>query len=187
MEDRESKFTKNLVKQFYSAGLLFDSLNYFGDLSEDLVAKKQYAKRKAMYLNRCFQTGEQPVPGPLLGESEENQDQATGGSEYPTAPTNYPTEQSNYPPVAPTNYQNYESPPNPKPRSNPTPDIPANNNSNYYSQETSSNDQSSEISPEEMLKAQKLCKFATSALQYEDVPTAIKNLEECLNLLKYRK
>jgi hypothetical protein len=32
-----------------------------------LVAKKQYAKRKAMYLNRCFQTGEQPIPGPLIG------------------------------------------------------------------------------------------------------------------------
>lgn len=60
MEDREGKFTKfvvdflnydiccfmmydilkllirNLVKQFYSSGLLFDSLNYFGDLSEDV-------------------------------------------------------------------------------------------------------------------------------------------------------
>lgn len=42
-------------------------LNCFGDLSEDLVVKKQYAKRKAMYLNKCFQTGETPIPGPLVG------------------------------------------------------------------------------------------------------------------------
>lgn len=37
-------------------------------LNLKLVAKKQYAKRKAMYLNRCFQTGETPVPGPVGGK-----------------------------------------------------------------------------------------------------------------------
>ena len=31
-----------------------------------LVAKKQYAKHKAMYLNKCFQTGQTPIPGPLV-------------------------------------------------------------------------------------------------------------------------
>lgn len=198
MEDRESKFNKNLVKQFYTAGLLFDSLNYFGDLSEDLVTKKQYAKRKAMYLNRCFQTGEHPVPGPLLGdESGENEGDEEGASSdpnnLPTAPTNYPLPPTdnqtyypptNYPQVPQNNYnQNYiESPPNPKPRS-----IQQAPESHFSQEIVSSNDQTSSISPEELLKAQKLCKFATSALQYEDVPTAIKNLEDCLNLLKYRK
>ncbi len=80
------------MKQFYSAGLLFDVLNCFGELSEDvgfcyvsiylildffnvfrvykLVVKKQYAKRKAMYLNKCFQTGETPIPGPLVDGKE---------------------------------------------------------------------------------------------------------------------
>ena len=28
---------RNLVKQFYTSGLLFDTLNYFGDLSEDVI------------------------------------------------------------------------------------------------------------------------------------------------------
>ena len=35
-----------------------------------------------------------------------------------------------------------------------------------------------------MLEAQKLCKHATSALQYDDVQTAIQKLESCLRLLK---
>jgi len=45
-EDRKAKFNKNLVKSFYSAGLLFDVLNYFGDLSEDLIAKKTICQKK---------------------------------------------------------------------------------------------------------------------------------------------
>jgi hypothetical protein len=48
-----------------------------------LVTKKQYAKRKAMYLNKCFQIGETPVPGPLTGEDGEQQSDefgAAGGS-----------------------------------------------------------------------------------------------------------
>lgn len=37
--------------------------------------KKQYAKRKAMYLNKCFQTGETPIPGPLIGGDYQQQQQ----------------------------------------------------------------------------------------------------------------
>lgn len=166
-EDREAKFTKNLVKQFYSSGLLFDSLNYFGDLSEDLVQKKQYAKRKAMYLNKCFQTGETPIAGPLIGEELDGEgNQNDGESDNNPGPS---------PPSVPANYYP-QSNPSPKPRANPAPEQRAS-----YQQETA---HQTDISPEAMVKAQKLCKFASSALQYEDVPTAIKNLEECLSLLK---
>jgi vacuolar protein sorting-associated protein VTA1 len=38
-----------------------------------------------------------------------------------------------------------------------------------------------------VLQAQKFCKFAASALQYEDIPTAIDNLEKCLRILKTGK
>ena len=37
------------------------------------------------------------------------------------------------------------------------------------------------------MQAEKLCKFAASALQYEDVSGAIENLEKCLRLLKTGK
>lgn len=44
------------------------------------------------------------------------------------------------------------------------------------------------VYPHELMqKAQKFCKFASSALQYDDVDTAITNLEQCLALLKTTK
>jgi len=39
------------------------------------------------------------------------------------------------------------------------------------------------LAAEDLVKAQKFCKFAGSALQYEDVPTAISNLQKALSLL----
>lgn len=43
---------------------------------------------------------------------------------------------------------------------------------------------SSTLSPEDSEKAQKYCRFAASALQYEDVKTAIENLHKALALLE---
>lgn len=38
--------------------------------------------------------------------------------------------------------------------------------------------------PEQIAKAQKYCKYTASALTYDDVPTAIVNLQKCLRLLQ---
>ncbi len=35
-----------------------------------LIVKKDYAKKKAMYLNKCFQNNEVPVPGPLVQSND---------------------------------------------------------------------------------------------------------------------
>jgi vacuolar protein sorting-associated protein VTA1 len=43
---------------------------------------------------------------------------------------------------------------------------------------------SSALKPEQMAKALKYCKYIQSALTYEDVPTAISNLQKCLRLLQ---
>lgn len=174
-EDRQANFNKNLVKQFYSAGLVFDCLNYFGELSEDLVAKKQYAKRKAMYLNKCFQTGEKPIPGPLTSEGDNNDEFANYDSG--TTDAGYTPVQPNAPPSGAVNKYPV------------LPDISYNNASNsnaQYFQDTTQTSASG-LSADAMQKAQKLVKYAASALQYEDVPTAISNLEQCLNLLKSGK
>ena len=39
------------------------------------------------------------------------------------------------------------------------------------------------LKPEDFARAMKLCKFATSALQYEDTKTAVENLSKALSLL----
>lgn len=40
------------------------------------------------------------------------------------------------------------------------------------------------LNAEDLIKTQKYCKFANSALQYDDIPTAVANLEKALKLLK---
>lgn len=41
-----------------------------------------------------------------------------------------------------------------------------------------------QVSPEEIIQAQKFIKFAASSLTYEDVPSAIDNLLKALRLLQ---
>jgi len=40
------------------------------------------------------------------------------------------------------------------------------------------------LNAEQMTKAQKYCKWAGSALNYDDIPTAIANLQKALKLLQ---
>lgn len=40
-----------------------------------------------------------------------------------------------------------------------------------------------QLTPSQITKAQKYCKFAASALSYDDVPESIANLQKALKLL----
>lgn len=199
-DDRNSNFHKNLVKSFYSAGLLFDVLNCFGELSEDLIAKKKYAKCKAMYLNKCFQSGETPIAGPLI--SDEGSNEEPQASSHPdNGPSLYPgyPSQPLQPQLPPSN--TYSSPIkpsvndslSPRPNSSKHSHVPETTSHQKptvgYQEDTysSSTGGQATISPEMMAKAQKYAKYATSALNYDDVSTAITNLEECLKILKTGK
>jgi len=197
-DDRNSNFHKNLVKSFYSAGLLFDVLNYFDELSEDLVAKKKYAKCKAMYLNKCFQSGETPIAGPLISDEGSNEEpsasnyQDSGNPAGPSYP-GYPSQPSQ-PQLPPSTYSSPVKPTAPRPRSsnhsNPSTEHTSHSKPTPGYQEeasASSSGAQASISPELMAKAQKYAKYATSALNYDDVSTAITNLEECLRILKTGK
>lgn len=46
---------------------------------------------------------------------------------------------------------------------------------------------SSNLTPEQLIKAQKYCKWAGSALTYDDVKSAIENLQKGLHLLQFGK
>ena len=54
-----------------------------------------------------------------------------------------------------------------------------------YSSPCSNSEASGEaVSPEDVSQAQKLCKFASSALDYDDVTGAVDYLTQALQLLK---
>ncbi|XP_055327482.1 vacuolar protein sorting-associated protein VTA1 homolog [Paramacrobiotus metropolitanus] len=75
-QDRAGHFDKNVIKAFYTAGLLFDVLAVWGEVSDDVARQQKYAKWKAAYIHNCLKNGEVPVPGPLAegGDGEANED-----------------------------------------------------------------------------------------------------------------
>uniref|UniRef100_A0A3P9I7B4 Vacuolar protein sorting-associated protein VTA1 homolog n=2 Tax=Oryzias latipes TaxID=8090 RepID=A0A3P9I7B4_ORYLA len=153
-EDRAERFHKNMIKSFFTSSLLLDVLSVFGELSEENVKHRKYARWKATYIHNCLKNGETPQPGPIgMDEDEE-----AGGN--PVQPESPPS----------TNYNNIQIPPGAHAPANTPADLPPPAGG-------------LQLSADDFTKAQKYCKYAGSALQYEDVGTAIQNLQKALKLL----
>ncbi|KAH9381423.1 hypothetical protein HPB48_008997 [Haemaphysalis longicornis] len=183
------------------------------DWLEKVANHRKYARWKAAYIHRCLKNGEAPVPGPLKGDDEgfEEDAGAVGGNPSPSnGPAGATGGSDGFPPLPPgfavggagasgfsgpstsgqPSFGDYQ--PMPSSLSVPTPGSQA-----PPSTPSSSTQPSPSMAPlediraangvalrtEDFNKAQKYCKFAGSALQYEDVPTAIENLQKALRLL----
>lgn len=199
--DREANFNKNVVKAFFTAGRLYDVLETFGELSTEVMQNRKYAKWKATYIHNCLKNGETPIAGPMAGEGDDE------FNEFMNAPLPTPATPSDepgpgpsmgfvLPPAAPSgSTQDYgidafdpltiRAPSPPKdPEKSPggfkayVPDTPTQETTTYEATGVTG------LGPELMTKAQKYCKWAGSALNYDDVPTAIENLQKALRLLQ---
>jgi len=166
--DRAANFGKNVVKCFYSAGILFDVMQTFGPLTPENAHYRKYAKMKAAYIHNCLKTGETPIAGPLANDDDEEDNegqedmQEVHQEEIPSAPAN--------PPTAPSS--GYTPAPAP---------VPAAALSNLN---ISSPGATASLSYDKVAKAQKLCKYAISALDYQDTKTAVENLTKALHLVQ---
>uniref|UniRef100_A0A3Q0QQM5 Vesicle (multivesicular body) trafficking 1 n=1 Tax=Amphilophus citrinellus TaxID=61819 RepID=A0A3Q0QQM5_AMPCI len=186
-EDRAGRFHKNMIKSFYTASLLLDVLSVFGELSEENIQHRKYARWKATYIHNCLKNGETPQPGPLGMDEDEEAGPAPGIGFTPgpgSAPSGPPT----------TNYNNIHIPPGAHAPANTPAELPPptavkpvpmpRSVPNVDPTLLSAQQQGGvQLSPEDFTKAQKYCKYAGSALQYEDVSTAIQNLQKALKLL----
>lgn len=216
-QDREANFGKNVVKAFYSSGVLYDVLQTFGELTEEATHNRKYAKWKAAYIHNCLKNGETPIAGPLPDQEENDEENAAGGGGSNTSPdTNNsasfpdPTQFQQQPPSSaadepqappPTDIERSPPATTPptvdevldNPNKLPSPPVdeekpggfepyvpPAQPSPVYVPPAPVANVQ---ITPEQMLVAQKYCKYAGSALNYDDVKTAIANLQKALTLL----
>ncbi|KAF5282756.1 hypothetical protein FQR65_LT02753 [Abscondita terminalis] len=180
-QDKIEKFGKNVVKAFYTAGILMDVLEQFGTLSDDMFNKRKYAKWKAAYIHNCLKAGEQPFSGPpvarnLLEFSDE--DEPVPPDSIPPETPVMPTPPHPEPADSPVNYPVTPIPPVPQARPPvnitevPEPAPRANSTTGVT------------LEPDQLEKAQKYCKWAGSALTYDDVNTAIDNLQKALSLLQ---
>lgn len=208
-QDRASNFGKNVVKAFYTSAMLYDIITTFGELSEEAAQCRKYSKWKAAYIHNCLKNGETPQPGPVQSEGEDYlQNVAAGANPPPPASASgmgwntTPIQPVPYQPPPPT--QNFQPDP-PTPNSNSNSSLPFNlpdppkdpepkhpggfipynpSTSNIPSLEPVHPSSSMTRTPEQIAKAQKYCKYVSSALNYDDIPTAIDNLHKCLNLLQ---
>ncbi|XP_037821866.1 vacuolar protein sorting-associated protein VTA1 homolog [Lucilia sericata] len=194
-QDREGNFGKNVVKAFYSCGVIYDVLQTFGELSEEALHNRKYAKWKAAYIHNCLKNGEVPIPGPMQeqNEDEENVNETNEGDETnnespvdtePQDNANAESGESDRPTVEDilNNPDKLPSPPMEEEKPGGfEPFVPPAQPHPVYTVPQPAADL--KITPEQMLKAQKYCKYAGSALNYDDVKTAIENLQKALTLL----
>jgi len=161
-QDRAANFGKNVVKCFYSSGILFDVMQTFGSLTPEVAHYRKYAKMKAAYIHNCLKNGETPIAGPLAGEEEEDDnDNEIAENQSEEHQEDIPSVFVN-PPSAPVQ----------------APDMAGMNIS------TPSSSTSATLSYDKVARAQKLCKYAISALDYQDTNTAVENLTKALHLVK---
>ncbi|KAI4480035.1 hypothetical protein M0804_010396 [Polistes exclamans] len=180
--DRASNFGKSIIQSFYTAGLLYDVLMVFGELTDEAAQNRKYAKWKATYLHNCIKNGETPVPGPLQDEDGEDNLNEFSNKDNSNSSNNLPDNEdntSNLDASSPTNVNIF----------NPTPAI----SENEGNEKSKSNipdfkstikvDGGIDLSTEQITKAQKYIKWAGSALNYDDVPTSVLNLQKAVHLL----
>lgn len=205
-QDRASNFGKNVVKSFYSSSILYDIITVFGELSVEAKQNRKYAKWKAAYIHNCLKNGETPHPGPMPNEDEDELVNISAGGADPNESagsssnfgwnTNPYASQATVPqpqdnnPTSNTQINNDDyffrapSPPKDPEEKNPGGFVPFNPEKSHVPfNEPSNNDDSRKISAELIMKAQKYCKYAGSALTYDDVTTAIDNLQKALRVL----
>lgn len=199
-QDREQSYGKNVVKAFYTAGMIYDVLTEFGELTDEAAQNRKYAKWKAAYIHNCLKNGETPVPGPMPTE-EDAGDLEPGPSNIQTTDIVQPPapNPSNTPDVSPSNTSVLPDPSavNQLPNVPVTPELNPGGFVPYMPTATSVPPQPAvraspsfgdgnqvTLSADQVSKAQKYCKWASSALNYDDVKTAITNLSNALELLQ---
>lgn len=178
-EDRKGNFNKNVVKSFFTAGIIFDLLQTYGELTEEVSQQRKYSKWKATYIHNCLKNGITPQAGP--NQEEEQFDDFQPGASGMSLPV-FPTlpDQNGYgttPSSASLSVPGSHAPPSSPSSSNQV------SPSSTAQISTICATNGSPLSAEDFARVQKYCKFAGSALQYEDVPTAIDYLQRALLML----
>jgi len=192
--DRKGVFNKNTVKAFYTSSLLIDILQSFNNkqLTEELEKMRKYGKWKAAYIHNCLKNGETPIAGPVPSEEDGEEGFEEGGNnEFSTSfPSSNPNNPSSYyqedPRNGPSSSTGFYNPPPQQPQHQQPPPPPQQTSSSYYNPAPQPVPPSVPAPPstDMITLAQKYTKFASSSLNFDDVPTAIDNLRKALNLLE---
>lgn len=159
-----------------------------GDLPEEIEERIKYAKWKAADIIRALNEGRQPHPGPP-GASTLPNEPAQDSSSRISDDSNLPSFSGHFSPTI--HAQSTLSPPPPPPQqpvrpteriSSPPVVLPSINTRPGPAPSAPSS-AGTAATTATLANAERLARFSLSAIQFEDVPTAIKNMEQCLALL----
>ncbi|KAG8444178.1 hypothetical protein GDO86_009383 [Hymenochirus boettgeri] len=169
------------------------------DQLETNFQHRKYARWKATYIHNCLKSGVTPQAGPIgmegedYEEGDQEEDPSLSNQELHNQPSTYqPGSTPN------TNNTAIQIPPGAHAPANTPAEVPHNAGvtSNAITHPSLQNVPAVDpslynvkahgdvrLTPEDFTRAQKFCKYAGSALQYEDVNTAVQNLQKALKLL----
>ncbi|CAF1131700.1 unnamed protein product [Rotaria sordida] len=152
-----------LMRKHYTVGGLTDVLSVFGPVKEDFLTLGKIAKTRAVAIFRELKTG--GGGGGASSSAMRPPDNQSGANANAMPPSKPPAASAQYPAHYPA--QMPQMPPS-------------------YANAAAYNESSGNKSvPFDVIsQAQKLCRYANSALEHEDVATAIKNCEQVLQLLR---
>lgn len=176
--DRNSNFGNKVIQSFFTAGILYDVLTVFGELSDEATQNRKYAKWKATYIHNCLKNNKTPIAGPIDENIDDGKNIEDTNNIFTTTGEEERKEETSHSDVLPeTNPINTEQSDNDK-----------GNTAQWFSETQddsmiTTTEDGVQLSVEQIGKAQKFIKWAGSALNYDDVPTAVLNLRKALHLL----
>ncbi|KAB0392385.1 hypothetical protein E2I00_009432 [Balaenoptera physalus] len=85
-EDHAGRFHKNKIKSFYTESLLIDVKIAFGELTDENVKHRKYARWKATYIHNFLKNGETPQAGPggIEEDNDVEENENAGATSLPT-------------------------------------------------------------------------------------------------------
>lgn len=211
--DRAGVADMKVGRAFYAASVVIDVCRQFGELPADLHEKHKYARWRFVEISKATREGRAPAPPPDIGGASLFDDLGPslapslppapgGGTEGAAEPPGGPAELPP-PPLPPDLYAHAPPPPPPhqahgaagygyyghpaQPAQRPPPPAaaaapppPA-----HYPPRAlpPSAPPPGTVPPDALFAAQRHAKFAVSALQFADVPTAVHNLHAALAAL----
>jgi vacuolar protein sorting-associated protein VTA1 len=190
--------TRKTAKTFLAASIFLEVLKVFGDaVGEGVEEKIRYAKWKAADYMKAFREGRAPVPGPPGGEAAALDEGDVGDAGFaPLAESTLPGmtfADSAFPsiPSSSTPGKATSKPSTPvavAPSAPPSrPGVHASNVLALFPEGNAGDEDGSSplvLDHAKLLQAQKQARQAVAALQYDDIVTAVGNLEKALAILR---
>lgn len=169
-EEREGVATKKTARLFIDSTHFMDVLRVFdedgnGELPVELADRIKYARWKASEIIKASKLPQSPVEHVQASSPVAPPSQSPSHSQYQP-----PQPQYQQPPPPPPQYQ-YQQPPH----------LPS--MSGHLTQ-TSPSRNYKILDPKVLGEAEKLGKHGVSSIQFDDIPTAIKNFERAISLLQ---